>query len=39
MSTFRIVDGKIIEAWDYPDMMGLMQQIGAAPAIGEAVAA
>ncbi len=27
---FRFVDGKVAEAWSYADMLGLMQQIGAA---------
>jgi predicted ester cyclase len=25
------VDGKIVEAWGFMDMMGLMQQLGAIP--------
>ncbi len=32
----RIVAGKIVEWWNSPDRLGLMQQIGALPAKGEA---
>ena len=32
-----IIDGKIIEEWSNSDMMGLMQQIGAIPALSPAV--
>ena len=31
-STYRIADGKVIEAWSSIDWLGLMQQIGAIPA-------
>jgi steroid delta-isomerase-like uncharacterized protein len=27
----QFVDGKIVEAWGFMDMMGLMQQLGAIP--------
>jgi steroid delta-isomerase-like uncharacterized protein len=30
----RIVDGKLYEGWSVPDMLGLMQQIGAVPTPG-----
>ncbi len=32
---FRVADGKIVEHWGQPDLMGLMQQIGALPAPGQ----
>jgi steroid delta-isomerase-like uncharacterized protein len=32
MDVFRIEDGKLAEHWGISDMLGLMQQIGAAPA-------
>jgi steroid delta-isomerase-like uncharacterized protein len=32
----RIVDGKIAEYWGQMDMLGLMQQLGAVPAPGQA---
>jgi steroid delta-isomerase-like uncharacterized protein len=31
MAFARVADGKIVEAWDNWDMMGLMNQIGASP--------
>ena len=31
-NAFRIVDGKIRDQWVVPDMLGMMQQIGAIPA-------
>jgi steroid delta-isomerase-like uncharacterized protein len=31
MNFYRIVDGKIVEEFGQPDMMGLMMQIGAIP--------
>ena len=31
---FRIVDGKITEYWSVPDMLSMMQQIGAIPPAG-----
>ncbi len=30
-STYRIADGKVVEAWSSMDWLGLMQQIGAIP--------
>ena len=33
---FRIANGKIIESWTNADMLGLMQQLGAVPAPGQA---
>lgn len=32
MTMVRIVDGKIVEHWAQPDMLGLLQQIGVIPA-------
>jgi hypothetical protein len=32
----RIADGKIVEGWNCWDMLGLLQQIGAVPAMGGA---
>lgn len=32
----RFADGKIVESWNAWDMLGLLQQIGAVPPIGEA---
>ncbi len=31
---FRVVNGKIAEHWGQPDLLGLMQQLGAVPAPG-----
>lgn len=31
MTMVRIVDGKIVEHWAQPDMLGLLQQIGVIP--------
>ena len=33
---FRIADGKIAELWNQEDVLGMMQQIGAVPAPGQA---
>ncbi len=30
----RMVDGKIVEHWSSFDMLGMMQQLGAIPALG-----
>ena len=30
----RIVDGKIVEVWAYPDVLGFLQQLGVIPALG-----
>ena len=27
----RIVDGKIVDGWDVPDLFGLMRQLGLIP--------
>ena len=32
---FRFVDGKIAEQWADVDALGLMQQLGGSPAMGE----
>ena len=31
---FRIVGGKVVEAWDFPDALGLLTQLGAIPGAG-----
>jgi steroid delta-isomerase-like uncharacterized protein len=31
----RIVDGKIVEIWAYPDALAFMQQLGAIPPLGQ----
>jgi len=31
----RIAEGRIVERWSQPDMLGLMQQLGAVPAPGQ----
>ena len=31
VDVFRVVDGKITDEWSYPDLLGLMQQLGAIP--------
>jgi predicted ester cyclase len=36
---FRIRDGQVVEHWRDGDMLGLMQQLGALPAPGEATPA
>jgi steroid delta-isomerase-like uncharacterized protein len=33
VSMMRVRDGKVSESWDYFDMMGLMQQVGALPSM------
>jgi predicted ester cyclase len=38
MSTFRIAGGKIAERWSTLDLVGLMQQVGLAPAQPEELA-
>jgi predicted ester cyclase len=35
MGIFRVVDGKIVEHWGQPDLMGLLQQLGAIPPLGQ----
>jgi hypothetical protein len=32
ISLMRIRDGKAVEQWAIPDLMGMMQQLGAIPA-------
>jgi len=32
LTIFRVANGKLVEGWSIPDVMGLMQQIGAVPA-------
>jgi steroid delta-isomerase-like uncharacterized protein len=34
VSIHRLVNGRIAETWFFPDTMGLMQQLGAIPALG-----
>lgn len=31
VAIYRIAQGKFAESWDYPDMLGLMTQLGAVP--------
>src|SRR5215207_538724 len=35
VTIYRIADGKRVEAWDEPDRMGMMQQLGVIPAPGK----
>lgn len=37
IDVFRLVDGKIAEAWHVEDNLGLMQQLGVIPESGEAM--
>jgi len=32
VNIYRFADGKLVEAWDYPDALGLMAQLGLRPA-------
>jgi steroid delta-isomerase-like uncharacterized protein len=32
VTVFRIADGKLVEGWNRPDLLSLLQQIGAMPA-------
>jgi len=34
ITIFHVDDGKLVEAWASPDLLGLMQQIGASPPAG-----
>ena len=34
----RVTDGRIAEFWDQPDTLGLIQQLGTAPALGQTTA-
>jgi predicted ester cyclase len=36
LAMWRMVNGKGVEMWNYPDMLGLMQQLGVGPATGKA---
>jgi predicted ester cyclase len=36
MHIYRISEGKIVERWGQPDLLGMMQQLGAVPPPGEA---
>jgi len=33
-SVFHFKGGKIVEQWEYSDMLGLLQQLGVIPALG-----
>jgi steroid delta-isomerase-like uncharacterized protein len=33
-SVFTFRDGKVVEQWEYGDMLGLLQQLGVIPALG-----
>jgi predicted ester cyclase len=33
-SVFHFKNGKIVEQWEYSDMLGLLQQLGVIPALG-----
>ena len=32
ITIFRVANGKLVEGWNRPDLLGLMQQLGAIPA-------
>jgi predicted ester cyclase len=34
LTIFRIANGKLVEGWSIPDLLGLMQQLGAIPSPG-----
>lgn len=36
ISIYRVANGKLVEGWTNADMLGLMQQLGAVPAPGQA---
>jgi steroid delta-isomerase-like uncharacterized protein len=36
LEMYRLADGKIAEMWHHDDLLGLMQQLGATPAPGQA---
>jgi hypothetical protein len=38
LEMYRVVDGKIAEMWHHDALLGLMQQLGAIPAPGQAAA-
>jgi predicted ester cyclase len=33
-SVYRFLDGKIVEQWEYGDVLGLLQQLGVIPPLG-----
>jgi hypothetical protein len=33
---FRIADGKLVELWQHWDQLGMLQQLGVVPALGQA---
>ena len=33
-SVYRFRDGKVVEQWEYSDLLGLLQQLGVIPALG-----
>jgi predicted ester cyclase len=35
MDALRLVDGKIVESWDAPDALGLLQQLGVLPPLAD----
>lgn len=34
MTIFRIANGKLVEGWNNPDLLGVLQQLGAVPSPG-----
>jgi steroid delta-isomerase-like uncharacterized protein len=36
LTVFRIANGKIVEGWSRPDLLGLLQQLGAVPELEQA---
>jgi steroid delta-isomerase-like uncharacterized protein len=34
-SVYRVADGKLVEGWTNTDMLGLLQQLGAVPALAQ----
>jgi len=35
IAIYRLVDGKIVEQWGVNDMLGLLQQLGVVPILGQ----
>lgn len=35
ITIFRVVNGKLLEGWNYPNLLSVIQQIGAVPAAGQ----
>jgi hypothetical protein len=31
ITMLRIADGRVLESWDFADMMGMLKQLGAVP--------